>query len=156
MFHKAIKLTYREGTVLEVRFDDGLVKQYDVSVLFAKYPAMEELRNRSLFLSGKLMGYYGIIWNEELDLETETIYEEGRTIRKGKPAPYRETGEAVMALRAERSLSQKELSLLTGIDQSDLSRIEKGTANVSIKTLSRIAEALDAEMKIVFEKKEEE
>ena len=38
MFHKAVKLELREGTVLELTFQDGKVKRYDMAVLFEKYP----------------------------------------------------------------------------------------------------------------------
>ena len=81
MFHKAVELNFLEGTAMEVRFQDGLVKQFDLAVLFSKYPQFQILKDRKLFLQGKLMGAYGIIWNEDLDLETETIYTEGKTFR---------------------------------------------------------------------------
>lgn len=150
MFHKALQLRFKEGTVLEVRFQDGYIKRYDVSVLFEKYPQMKALKDRALFTSGKLQGFYGIIWSDELDLETETVYEEGITLRRAKPAPYSDLGEKIISLRARRDMSQKELSEKTGIDQSDISRIERGMANISLKTLNRIAEALDAETEIHF------
>lgn len=81
MFHKAINLEFREGTSLEVTFQNGEVKAYDMATLFTKYPQLEALKDRQLFLSGKLMGYYGIVWNDELDIEAETIYEDGVTVR---------------------------------------------------------------------------
>ncbi len=81
MLHKAVKLDYQDGTVLEVCFQDGLVKRFDLSVLFVKYPQLQALKDRDLFLSGKLMGSYGIVWNDELDLEVETVYAEGETVR---------------------------------------------------------------------------
>ena len=77
MFHKAIDLRFNEGTSLEVTFQDGQVKQYDMSVLFEKYPELKALKDRNLFVSGKLQGYYGIVWNDFIDIETETIYEDG-------------------------------------------------------------------------------
>ena len=43
---------------------------------------MEALNDRTLFLSGRLMGTYGIYWNENLDVEVETIYEDGKTVEK--------------------------------------------------------------------------
>ena len=55
-------------------------------------------------------------------------------------------GNAVAAARAKKGISQKELSEATGIDQSDLSKIERGVANPSVGTLNRIAEALDAKL----------
>ena len=81
MFHKAIDLRLLEGTALEVTFQDGIVKRYDMKVLFSKYPQLKALEDRSLFLAGKLMGAYGIIWNDDLDIEVETIYADGDTVR---------------------------------------------------------------------------
>ena len=71
MFHKAIKLEYREGTTLELTFQDGKVKRYDMSALFSKYPQLEALKDRTLFTSGKLLGPYGIVWNDDLDIEAD-------------------------------------------------------------------------------------
>ena len=82
MFHKAVNLTFQSGTKMDVSFQDGKTKRYDISVLFGKYPQLKALQNRNLFLSGKLIGSYGIIWNDELDIEAETIYEEGETIKE--------------------------------------------------------------------------
>lgn len=148
MFHRAIQLKYGEGTTLELAFQDGKIKRYDMSVLFGKYPQLEALKDRELFLSGKLLGTYGIAWNDDLDIEAETIYEDGETIREGKPAAFVIVGNAVAAARARKGLSQKELSDLTGIDQSDLSKIERGIANPSVNTLNRIAQALDAQLNV--------
>ena len=39
---------------------------------------------------------YGIIWNDDLDLEEETVYEEGKTVRIGDPAPNVMVGQAVI------------------------------------------------------------
>ena len=94
------------------------------------------------------MGSYGIIWNDDLDIEAETIYEEGELVRTEKPAANIMVGKAVLAARANKGISQKELSLATGIDQSDISKIERDVANPSINTLSRIADALEAQLVI--------
>jgi DNA-binding XRE family transcriptional regulator len=151
MFDKAVELNYREGTVLEVRFQDGLVKRFDLAVLFEKYPQLQALKDRDLFLSGKLMGSYGIMWNDELDLEVETIYAEGKTIREEKPASNLLFAKALSAARAKQGLSQKQLAELTGIDQSDLSKIERGVSNPSVSTMERIATALGGKLSIRIE-----
>ena len=148
MFHKATDLRYKEGTLLELTFQDGKVKQYDMSVLFDKYPQLQALEDRALFLSGQLIGAYGIVWNDDVDIEAETIYEEGTTVGNVRPAAYTMVGDAVAAARARKGISQKELAQATGIDQSDLSKIERGVANPSIGTLNRIAEALDAKLTV--------
>ena len=146
MFHKAVKLEMKEGTTLELAFQDGKVKRYDMSMLFTKYPQLADLKDRDLFLSGQLMGAYGIIWNDDLDIETETIYEDGITVGSSS-IPYNvSVGNAVLAARAKAGISQKELANLTGIDQSDISKIERGVANPSVNTLNRIAVALGAQL----------
>ena len=148
MFHKAIKLVLKEGTSLELTFQDGEVKAYDMAVLFSKYPQLEALKNRKLFLSGKLMGSYGIIWNDDLDIEAETIYEDGVTVRHEIMSINFRVANAVASARADSGKSQMELATLTGIDQSDISKIERGVANPSIVTLNRIAEALGKKLQI--------
>ncbi len=148
MFHKALDLHFLEGTALEVTFQTGEVKRYDMCALFPKYPQLRALENRDLFLSGKLMGAYGIMWNDDLDIETETIYEDGETVRTGFIPNHTASAHAVAAARAAAGISQKQLASLTGIDQSDISKIERGTANPSVATLERIAAALGGKLSI--------
>ena len=151
MFHKAINLNLLEGTALEVTFQDGIVKRYDMSVLFSKYPQLKVLEDRNLFLTGKLMGAYGIVWNDELDMEAETIYMDGETVRKDEIIIHQASAQAVASARAGAGISQKQLAALTGIDQSDISKIERGTANPSVATLERIAKALNGRLLITIE-----
>ena len=151
MFHKAIGLEFLEGTALAVTFQDGTVKRYDLRALFPKYPQLRALEDRALFLRGRLMGAYGIIWTDELDLETETIYAEGETIRREHIPLHDASSRAVASARALVGISQKQLAERTGIDQSDISKIERGTANPSVATLERIAAALGGRLSIRIE-----
>ena len=148
MFHKATDMRFLEGTALEVVFQDGKVKRYDMASLFGKYPQLKALEDRNLFLSGSLMGAYGIMWNDDLDIETETIYEDGITVREEKPAAGQAAASAVASARASKGMSQKQLAAITGIDQSDISKIERGIANPTISSLERIAKALGGELTI--------
>lgn len=148
MFHKAIALKLKEGTNLELTFQSGEVKAYDMAVLFDKYPQLRALNDRDLFLQGKLMGAYGIIWNDDLDIEAETVYEDGITVDRVQLTPNYMVGEVVACARSKVGISQKELAALTGIDQSDISKIERGMANPSITTLDRLAKAMGMEIQI--------
>ena len=94
------------------------------------------------------MGSYGIVWNDELDIEAETIYEDGRTVRVEEIPANLMIANAVLSARAKAGISQSELSAATGIDQSDISKIERGVANPSVNTLSRIANALGAKLSV--------
>jgi transcriptional regulator with XRE-family HTH domain len=55
----------------------------------------------------------------------------------------------VVGLREARGLTQAQLAELSGIDQGDISRIERGATNPTARTLQRIANALDADLRLV-------
>ena len=52
-------------------------------------------------------GGYGIIWNDDLDIEAETIYEEGKTVRLDPMPINLQVGNAVTEARAKAGCSQK-------------------------------------------------
>lgn len=55
----------------------------------------------------------------------------------------------VIQLREEHGLTQAELAARCGIDQGDISRIERGATSPTARTLQRIAEALGADVRLV-------
>jgi len=150
MHHKATDVIFAEGTTIIVTFRDGKVMSYDMSLLFDEYSFLRPLEDRELFLSGKLSGMFGITWNEDIDIGVETIYQEGVQIGQVKPA-HEASADAVLEARCNREMSQMELAVRCGIDQSDISKIERGVANPTVDTLERIAKALDLKLKISFE-----
>lgn len=58
--------------------------------------------------------------------------------------------QAIIDARKESGLTQKELSERTGIAQSDISKLERGNANPSLRTLQRLAEGMGMRLKIEF------
>lgn len=68
--------------------------------------------------------------------------------------PEREVMRALSSTRAERGITQEELSRRTGIRQSEISRIENGTRNPSVRVLQRLAEGLGCTLRIEFEAKD--
>lgn len=52
--------------------------------------------------------------------------------------------------RIQRYMTQQELSRKTGIIQADISKLENGQSNPSVRTLMRIAEGLDMTLLIEF------
>ena len=149
---KGIKLVLKEGTTFDLYFLDGLVKRYDIISLADKFPQLNALKDRTLFSQGKLLGWGGVIWNDELDVSSETVYEDGVDVS----SEYDDIDTVVLGYkikqkRIELKMSQEELAKKIGIDQSDLSKIEKGSANPSIKMLSRIASGLKSKASITIE-----
>ena len=58
--------------------------------------------------------------------------------------------EAILKVRKESGLTQKQLSERTGIAQTDISRLERGNANPSLRTLQRLAAGMGMRVKIEF------
>ncbi|WP_251318341.1 helix-turn-helix domain-containing protein [Flintibacter muris] len=52
----------------------------------------------------------------------------------------------LLKLRKKRGFTQIKMQMLTGIDQSDYSKIETGKRNMSFEQCKRIALALDTSM----------
>jgi len=55
----------------------------------------------------------------------------------------------IIELRERHGLTQAELAERCGMDQGDISRIERGSTSPTARTLQRIAEALDADVRLV-------
>lgn len=57
---------------------------------------------------------------------------------------------AIVEARTSQNLTQKELSERTGIAQTEISKLEKGTRNPSIKLLQRLADGMGMVLNISF------
>lgn len=58
--------------------------------------------------------------------------------------------QAMIVARKNSGLTQKELSERTGIAQGDISKLENGNANPSIRTLQRLANGMGMTLKVEF------
>lgn len=55
----------------------------------------------------------------------------------------------VIELRERHGLTQRQLAERCGLDQADISRIERGAVSPTTRTLQRLADALDADIRLV-------
>ena len=58
--------------------------------------------------------------------------------------------QAIIDARKTTGMTQKQLAEKTGITQADISRLENGSANPSLKTLQRLAEGMGMKLKLEF------
>ncbi len=61
---------------------------------------------------------------------------------------------AMIDARISQNLTQKELSERTGIAQTEISKLENGTRNPSIKLLQRLADGMDMVLNVTFTPKQ--
>ncbi len=58
---------------------------------------------------------------------------------------------SMIRARREKGLSQEDLALRVGTSQGNISRLESGRHNPSLRFLRKIASALDQELKVSFQ-----
>lgn len=64
--------------------------------------------------------------------------------------PEMDVIRAMLDARIYQNLTQKDLANRTGIDQADISKLENGTKNPSLKLLKRLAAGLGMQVRIQF------
>ena len=64
--------------------------------------------------------------------------------------PEMDVIKAIVDARISQNLTQKELAERTGINQADISKLEKGTRNPSIRLLQRLADGMDMVLNVTF------
>ena len=78
-------------------------------------------------------------------LESENFRKEYENIQ-----PEMNIIRAIIAARKEQNITQADLAIRTGINQADISKLENGNKNPSLKMLKRLAEGLNMKLKIEF------
>ncbi len=91
----------KEDMSLIATFLDGEVVRFDLETIIPKHPEFEKLRNQDLFKAVRIDGLgYGISWNDELDLSSEGIYDQGEHVAKTDPDIRTLFGQAVARPKA--------------------------------------------------------
>lgn len=152
MFHKITSLATLPDYILLVGFQDGEFKQFDLKPLIHKYQPFKALTEVSgLYETAKIdIGGYGLVWNDDLDLSAEGIYEQGVSCKPPQDIEiYKQKliQELVIA-RQEAGISQKQLEVLSGIAQPCIARTEKGTTDPKLSTLLKLLEPLGLTLSI--------
>ena len=156
MTHRIISVKPIDNMMLYVVFQNGIEKTYDISSLYDVFPQFRILeKEKYLFEEVQVdVGGYGISWNDELDIDANSIWEEGTEtgVRQQMDVMHL-LADSLIRSREMVGLTQKQLSDKVGIYQADISKIERGLANPSVSTLKRLADGLDVELRIEFVQK---
>ena len=79
MFHKIKHVSALPEYRLSVQFSEGATKIYDVKPLFERLPVFRALKEDPTEFGcvSVDVGGYGIVWNDELDLSCDELWEKG-------------------------------------------------------------------------------
>jgi len=83
MFHKVKTVSGLPDYKLSIQFAEGVTKIYNLKPLFKKWKNFAILKqNTDLFYKVTVdKGGYGIVWNDDLDLSCDELFENGHTIK---------------------------------------------------------------------------
>lgn len=84
------------------------------------------------------------------DFLTEQLQDLGFRKEYEALQPERAVVQALIDARKKSGLTQQELAMRTGIAQGDISKLENGNANPSIRTLQRLAGGMGMTLKVEF------
>ena len=82
MFHKIKNVAALPDHRLSVQFSEGVTKIYDVKPLFDRLPVFAALKDdaQTFYSVSVDVGGYGIVWNDELDLSCDELWEHGTQV----------------------------------------------------------------------------
>lgn len=82
MFHKIKNVAALPDYRLSVQFSEGVTKIYDVKPLFDRLHVFAALKDdKQTFYNVSVdVGGYGIVWNDELDLSCDELWEHGTQV----------------------------------------------------------------------------
>ncbi|MDO4849493.1 MAG: DUF2442 domain-containing protein [Coriobacteriia bacterium] len=82
MFHKVKDVFPLPDLRLSVQFANGTTKIYDVAPLLDRFGSFAPLGDEALFASVQVdAGGYGIVWNDDIDLSCDELWENGVEMR---------------------------------------------------------------------------
>ncbi len=83
MFHKIKNVSALPEFRLSVQFAEGVTKLYDVKPLFDKLPVFNSLIDHpeEFACVSVDVGGYGIIWNDDLDLSCDELWDNGEQVK---------------------------------------------------------------------------
>jgi len=153
MVHRVKEVKVLEHGILEIIFQNGVEKIYDVHQLYPVFSQFEVFEKEAgLFEQVAVdIGGCGISWNDELDLDAEELWDHGVSSGKNYDVDIKDSvGFKLTEAREVRKMTQVQLSQITGVYQADISKIERGAANPSVLTLQRLAQGLGMKLNISF------
>lgn len=153
MYNRLTSVSFNENLIIIAKFNDGKIVSYNVKQLYKRFPIFNELESNSLlFNNGKIApGGCGVIFNDEIDIACEELYENGTLIFQEKVEDLNlQIGNLFSLEREKKGITQSELAKITNIHQAEISKIERGIGNPSIKTLERLATGLGLKLELIL------
>lgn len=144
MVSKILNIKPNEDNTVDVTFFDGQVKRVDVAEISRSRKIGEVVAENDLFNTAEIDNQRAnIVWANGAKLDADLIMSEGTLIEVVRIDDIAASfADRLFKYREMISMTQKELSELTGVSQADISKIERGMSNVSMSTMTRLMDGV--------------
>ena len=80
MFYKMKNIEPLDNFILYVTFENDVKKYYDLKLIFDRWQEFKILQNNKVLFSNVKIdaGGYGVSWNEDIDLSSNELWENGK------------------------------------------------------------------------------
>lgn len=159
MDHRIYEMRMLRRNVMELSFFTGEVKEYDLKRLLAYEEKLSNAMENAIVKvpvvsnDNKKLTFSVLYDGEQTDyvMGCDDLFKQGVLVEHRKIDNVKlEMAARLIAVREAMHMTQKELGAATGINQADISRIERGLGNPSVDTIVRLAAALNKKVKIDF------
>ncbi len=93
MLHKIVAVYPLSDYIMLAGFEDGIYKVYDLNPLFEWREVFKTLKNNGLYFNAHIdKTGHGIVWNDEVDLSAEEIWNNGVIIELNSKSKEHKSG----------------------------------------------------------------
>jgi len=145
MSHKILSLEIQSDYLADITFFNGEVRQCDLSLLIETEPISAEKNNLLRRISELAIdkSRNGISIADLISIDAETLWGNSYALRdEAYRDPTIAFADALIDARDRMGLSQRDLELKSGVRQAEISKIERGEGNPSLKTVGKLFEAM--------------
>lgn len=149
MSHKISKFEMKKDYIAEITFFNNEVRHCDMKILIETYPEFASRKGLLKRLSGIVIerSKSGIVIPDGGRIDCEELWGNGYFIRNEKVKDsFISFANALIDTRERFGLSQRELEEKSGVRQAEISKIERGEGNPSLRTMSKLYNAMGMEL----------
>lgn len=156
MVSKILSIKPNTDKTVDVTFFDGQVKKVDAAEISHSKKIREAVADNNIFNTALIDNQRAnIVWANGAKLDADLIMSEGTLIEIVRVDDIAASfADRLYKYREMISMTQKELSEITGISQADISRIERGMSNVSMSTMIRLMDGVGKKVDFSYSAKE--
>ena len=150
MSHKIYSIENKPDYLMEIIFFNGEVRELDLRLLIETYPEYHERVTDMLHRVSDIAiekSRNGVILPGGVSIDNETVYGNAYAVGTGTiPNPLISFADSLIDARETKGISQRELEEMSGVRQAEISKIERGEGNPSLKTMGRLFSAVGKEL----------